>query len=318
MADDADKDKSSKLNTILQFLGSLLTPLSVALVGFYGSQYLANRQDAETNVRLYAELMSKREETDSALRKDMFNSIIANFLKPNKEKQPEQAVLNLELLAYNFHESLDLAPLFREVYEKITAGKQSVESKHLIERLDKVTREVMNKQISMLEESGVKVDGVIDFKDLEQNPAGLDIIPTKIELEQSPVWRKLVPNKNVGLQPAEKKDFTNAEITVKIQALEVDYVRRAVRFRIRVQPINGKLSDFTYWFGYYDFPMLNNIRLPQGYRCAIVFNEFLADTIAQVTFLYFPGSRASLKDKPYYDEVINDLLRTRKGLNDGQ
>jgi hypothetical protein len=28
-----------------------------------------------------------------------------------------------------------------------------------------------------------------------------------------------------------------------------------------------------------------------------------------VTLAYFPASRASLKDKPYYDEVIRDLVR---------
>jgi hypothetical protein len=28
-----------------------------------------------------------------------------------------------------------------------------------------------------------------------------------------------------------------------------------------------------------------------------------------VSLAYFPGSRASLKDKPYYDDVLHDLVR---------
>jgi hypothetical protein len=32
---------------------------------------------------------------------------------------------------------------------------------------------------------------------------------------------------------------------------------------------------------------------------------------AQLTLVYFPGSRASLKEKPFFDEAMRDLLHTR-------
>jgi len=64
-----------------------------------------------TNTRIYLELTSKREESESALRKDMFVSIIESFLRPGAATLDER-VLNLELLSYNFHESLNLKPLF--------------------------------------------------------------------------------------------------------------------------------------------------------------------------------------------------------------
>jgi hypothetical protein len=35
----------------------------------------------------------------------------------------------------------------------------------------------------------------------------------------------------------------------------------------------------------------------------------LNPNVISVTLAYFPASRASLKDKPYYDEVIRDLVR---------
>jgi hypothetical protein len=41
--------------------------------------------------------------------------------------------------------------------------------------------------------------------------------------------------------------------------------------------------------------MLNEVHLHEGF--------------VKATLTYFPGSRASLKDKPYYDEVIEQLLR---------
>ena len=83
-------------------------------------------QTSETNARLYSELTSKREESDSALRKDMFTSIINSFLREGPATL-EQKMLNLELLVYNFHESLNLKPLFVHIQRGIsTPGRRSI------------------------------------------------------------------------------------------------------------------------------------------------------------------------------------------------
>ena len=114
------KDSWDKAKVILEPVGGLLTAISVAALGFYGSRLLEQRQTLDSNFRLYSELMSKREESESALRKDMFQSIIQSFLKPGGEGQSlDEQVLNLELLAYNFHESLDLKPLFVHLEKQI-------------------------------------------------------------------------------------------------------------------------------------------------------------------------------------------------------
>jgi hypothetical protein len=59
---------------------------------------------------------------------------------------------------------------------------------------------------------------------------------------------------------------------------------------------------------YYDFPMIDNTRLLGGHRCAIVLNGF-NDYAADITFVMFPGEYASLKEKPYYSEVIESVRR---------
>lgn len=71
------KDFWDKIAIVLHPLGGLLTALAVAFVGMKGSQLLERRQSVDTNARLYSELMSRREEAESSLRKDMFVSIIA-------------------------------------------------------------------------------------------------------------------------------------------------------------------------------------------------------------------------------------------------
>jgi hypothetical protein len=113
MAEEEKMDFWGKLSLVLHSGGGLLTAVTVAILGFIGSNYLKDRETAETayrermqanetNVRIYTELMSRREEAESALRKDMFVSMIQTFLKAGSSSLDER-VLNLELLSYNYH-----------------------------------------------------------------------------------------------------------------------------------------------------------------------------------------------------------------------
>src|SRR5512140_1759883 len=87
------RDIWEKVALMFQAGGGIITAVTVAVIGFIGSNYLKDReladtksrermQAAESNVRIYTELMSKREEAESSLRKDMFVSIISTFLRP--------------------------------------------------------------------------------------------------------------------------------------------------------------------------------------------------------------------------------------------
>ena len=76
-----EKDIWDKAEIILHPLGGLITAITIALVSYYASDYINTNQENEAKTRLYTELMSKREESESALRKDMFSSIINSLLK---------------------------------------------------------------------------------------------------------------------------------------------------------------------------------------------------------------------------------------------
>ena len=107
MSDEpAQRDFWSKLQIILIPIGGLLTALAVAMVGIIGSGMIDRRQTADTNARLYSEIMSKREESETSLRKDMLVSVIQSYLQPTS-KELGTRVLNIELLAYNFIDRID-------------------------------------------------------------------------------------------------------------------------------------------------------------------------------------------------------------------
>ncbi|MGI8917354.1 MAG: hypothetical protein ACR2H6_02045 [Pyrinomonadaceae bacterium] len=282
------RDSWDKIDIIFKFVGALGTAVVVGLVGIFGSSFLARQQEAETNLRLYTELMSKREEADTSLRKEMFNSIITNFLKPSANQPPEKRVLNIEMLAYNFHDSLDLGPLFKDVYNELEANR--ARNQPYIDRLTRVTRDVVDKQVAMLAEAGGKRDGNIIFEKLKDQPGGVTVMDNYITVKSD-------------------QDQSLVQKQVRIEVLQVNPEKQelSVRLIVRSSPDTYE-ADAVFTVGFFDFPMLDNIRLPGGSRCAVVLNTFDPE-FADFTFVYFPGTRASLKEKPYYDEILLNLKR---------
>jgi len=211
--------------------------------------------------------------------------------------------LNIELLAYNFHESLDLGPLFKHVQRDLKQAKERVDDS-LLWRVEKVAKEVKTKQIAALEESGGKLDASINLDELKNNLAGLRVIDGTISPPRFDVAG--------GLDPAVQK------MQFKVEALYADPKKQEVRVILEVRPAQdatagNKPEDamhVVFTISPFDFPMIDNTRLPHGQRCALVVKDF-GDPIVEITLVYFPGSRASLKEKPFYDEAMHDLLYTR-------
>ena len=146
------KDAWDKIQIILAPLGGLLTALAVASLGIFGSRALEQQQNNEAKLRLYSELMSRREESEATLRKEMFQSIIGSFFDPSANSLDVQ-LLKMELLAHNFHEALSLTPLFLHLRRSILNAPISMGAKREYEtRLSSLAREVTRKQLIVLED----------------------------------------------------------------------------------------------------------------------------------------------------------------------
>jgi hypothetical protein len=299
------RDFWDKLAIVLQPLGGLLTALAVAILGFWTSNYLRERegrenalrermQTSDTNARLYSELTSKREESESALRKDMFTSIINSFLGGGAANL-EQKVLNLELLVYNFHESLNLKPLFLHLERQIRATAPAQRAEYM-ERLDRLAEEVTKKQMLVIGEGGSSFDATADWKNLTFVDGSSD--------GASYVARDLQAD---GL----RRNF-------RVELLGVDRENEQIQLRVTVRsPQASENVSTEFWVGHFDFPMIDNVRLPHDQRFAVVLNNFDAGHgRADLTVAYFPGKYAGLREKPYYDEVLQKLLATNRSLSE--
>ncbi len=291
------RDFWDRLQIILQPVGGLFTAVAIALLGFKSSEYLERRQAADTNARLYSELMSRREESESALRKDMFQTIISSFVDPNaRGSDLNSEVLNLELLAYNFHESLNLKPLFLDMRRRIMEGRAKAttaapreEYDGYLDRLERVAREIARKQMIVLDGVGTTVDRTID---MTGDPVGTTLEPALLTLE-------------------------SRRASFSIDVLNVDRENREIFVGLSVESPDStegrQTKTATFTVSYFDFPMIDNTRLAGGDRCALVLNGF-SDHSADLTLVFFPGAYASLKEKPYYSEVIESIRRANQGL----
>jgi hypothetical protein len=293
---------------------SLFTGLAIAFVGYITSSSLERWKTNEAHTQLYAELMGKREEAESALRKDMFTSIIGSFLKAEKasdnqksasEKQVlawlEEKVLNLELLVSNFHESLNLKPLFIHLKKIINASKVgAIDKAEYIYRLNKIAKEITRKQMLVLEGAGDSFSSNIvygKFKNNKDTHVVYSLDPKELEIN--------------GI----KRIF-------RIVVLDIDKTKQEIKVRLEVltpNDLDGEEDTYIaceFSVGFFDFPMIDNTRLSHDQRCAIVFTDFYKpdseNPIANITLLAFPGSHASLKEKPYYEEIVHNLLNARK------
>ena len=277
------KDRWDKLQIVFNPINGLLTAITVALLGYYTSSVLRSNEEANTKERVYTELTSSREQADSALRKDMFLSIIEIFQRPESAGL-ESKMLNLELLTYNFHDSLNLKPLFAHMSRLITESNDPKKREYEV-RLNQIGRDIATRQLVLLEQVGEKFSRSIDFEMLKKEGL-LELAPETLKLK------------------GKTREF-------HLSVLGVNPENRLIRLEmgIRTPEESSAMQLRKFQIGAFDFPMIDNTRLSSDQRAAVVITQ-ANDSSAEITLVYFPGSYASLKEKVSFDEVIEEFRAT--------
>jgi hypothetical protein len=307
----------------------LALPLVTLVLGYWFNASLNERQQIDNNIRLYAEMMGRREEADSNLRKDMFNSILTTFMskdpstKITDEEEIRQQILSLELLAYNFHESLDIAPLFKDVERRIRLSAKGTDQE-LQQRLESVALQVIDHQLTALSDVGTVERGDALTEKIKDFQAyimfGMRAIPDP-KVKPGEGASRLCLSMEATDRSRHYRQFVLELINYNEMAREVQvrqYVSRPIS-QEECQKADLDLEanrevDTNFQVGLFDFPMIDNTRLSGSERSAVSLTA-LNPNVVSLTLAYFPASRASLKDKPYYDEVIRDLVRDRGPRN---
>ena len=279
---------------------TLLIPATLAFLNQQYQDAQTARQDTEARLRLYTELLSKREEADTTLRKGIFDRVLETYLK--EAKNADEKIVALELLSSNFNESLDLSPLFWQILREIQQPAQKANSSMLTERLQRVANDVKDRQLALLEISGSRLDGNFNTDALG---AGTN---KSFEME-NPIDKDLTLVDPDASDPAKQKQTRHFTVF----PLEFDQARHRVFVSVEHRKPNGKVETNSFWLDEFDFPLTNFSRISQSERFALVMRRFDPPNVA-LTLIYFPSSRSGVKDKPYIDEVISGLKTRQRNL----
>jgi hypothetical protein len=178
----------------------------------------------------------------------MFLSIIQTFLRP-ETSGIEAKLLNLEMLAYNFHESLNLKPLFSHIDRQIVASSGAEKANYLA-RLNQVAAEITNRQLVLLEQVGNKFSRTVDFEKFRASPGGLDLDPEKLLVQG-----------------------TEREFMMSVLEYDKEGRELVVQLGVRTPKNSSAVQRRTFHVGFYDFPMIDNTRLSDDQRAAVVLNH---------------------------------------------
>jgi len=321
------KDDGGNAKPWIELVKVLALPLVTLVLGYWFNASLNERQQRDTNSRLYIEMQGRREEADSNLRKDMFNSILETFMardpaqRITSEEVIRQQTLSLELLAANFHESLDIAPLFKDVERRIAVEERATNTE-LRRRLEAVALQVIERQLTTM----------VDVGSVERG----DAMASKLKEPESAAYlmfgARTVPNPAINpgegtsrlclTMKADDGSMHYRQFTLDVTGL--DERQREVMVRLVVTReitseqcqqaaldlvANGEV-DTNFSVGLFDFPMIDNTRLSNNQRAAVSLVALTPDVLS-IKVAYFPSSRASLKDKPYYEEMTRQLVGGR-------
>jgi len=158
-----------------------------------------------------------------------------------------------------------------------------------MKRLTASAQEVVRREVDAIREASTVRTGMVDLESLKQGPVSL-----------------------FGDQALTLPGSSVPPRTFRIEILNHNKQQNEFLARLSVwvagNPPLMELQTKPFHLGPFDFPLIDNTRLTGGDRVALTFDG-AAEDVAQIMLIYFPGSRASMKDKQYYEDMAAELLR---------
>lgn len=272
-----DRDWVEILPKLLTGMGALIAGILLPLIFHINSEKNRNNQ-------LYADIVSKREMADSELRAKMFENLIKSFFGDSSKKGSDNERINLlRLLAFNFHESFNLKPLFE-------ALESEMKDKDSRSRVRKIAKEIVGRQEAQLS-----------------------------QIEEGRVYKKSVKKgkeEGILIPPNEEPAYKGHRLGIEVTEIgkNDDYVRLHV-WDMPDKSEGRDIADIAFDLTYYDMPFVDNTKLFNATRFSITLNEIVTDKdtddkAVDIKVIFFPETYMSGRDRPYLEEMLGQL---RKG-----
>lgn len=330
------RDKWDILEIVGRLVSASLTAVLVAIVGYYGQRTLTQLNAQEQSARLYTELLSRREDSESALRKDMFAAILSGFFdkttaNDNSSEWLSKKLLKLEMLALNFGDSLSLGPLFVEMARDIerVMGAQGSNTdwkfgaSEYQKRLRNLARRVAGAQLAAITSKGELIQFSIPVQTIERPVSG-----------PSEDWQYTWPDDELVREGGDGESTADTRLHYSERRLEdvrraftikfrnANTERKSVEVQLRISNLDPQVvqdpdiqMEFT--LDFFNFPLIDNTRLSSNHRLALIMDGFDERAIS-VKGVLFPGLYASQRDKPFLNEAIQQLKSQQGTLSKQQ
>ena len=274
------KQKKDWLNIFSKLLPGVGTVLASVLIPFV----LHINGEKNRNNQLYAEIVSRREISDSELRAKMFENLIRSFFTGQAQTDsPEKRLTLLRLLAFNFHEFFDLKPLFEGLEYELSGPER--------EKLKSIAGEIIGKQEMMLAQikEGAGFEELVIYKGNEN----AIMVPPSDE----PAYG----GHRIGI---EATDFGKDNEHVILKVIDIPDKNTEV----------ADTGERLFKLSYFDMPFSDNTKLFDGTRFAVTLKDIAEDEKgkrAAIKVLFFPETYMSSRDRPYLEEMLNQLYNSR-------
>ncbi len=258
---------SSRLEIILRSI----TAVGALLAGVFIPVVINVNQEKNRETQLYVQIMTQREQSDSALRSQMFNSLIGSYFGKDILSDPEKQMMYLHLLTLNFQEFFDARPLYEDLDKRVNPEQRK--------RLLEIARNAADRQVNLLTKPN-------------NEPMEMQLC-----LQETDDCKKM----NVFSMKGRDRTYTFATRLLSVTQSEI---------RVRVSSADEKFNFKTIEFNvsYFDTPFMNNTKLVDGSRFSFVLRNADPDRkMATIEIVVFPEEYMNLRDRPYFDEMLSKL-----------
>jgi hypothetical protein len=337
----SNDDGRDWLDTLIKMTTPVIVGLVVAYVGFLSNKTLSEVSNKQESARLVTELQVRREQSESELRKDIFNQTLKTFLLEDAQLAQDYSkqILRLELLALNFGDSLSLSPLFHELHRDLNRLSMSVdkapadkkEAENLKKRLTSLAKRVASAQLSSVLQHGQSIqiriplgenvkkeECGIFFMDAEEYKWPDDEVSADFG---DAVGLETVLAEEIALRRLVEVDGIERHVSMSFS--EFDICARTIQVSLSIGEGKG-VSEMSAESGgmdkhiyrefrldFFNFPKVDNTRLGHNQRFAMMIEDFNVGESPHVviTSVIFPAEYASMRDAPSMEEALR-LLET--------
>ncbi len=306
-------------------------------IGSVAIPYIIGKTSEESHrAQVYMQVMSEREKADTAIRQEMFKTLLADYLGrfteeahgTESEESFRKRIMFLDLLNLNFQEYLNARPLFEDVYLRLEKAKKRENTgstaydtwEKFQKELFRVARNVASSQSAMLTQSQSGISRPFEVTKGKTRCVHLYSVDNREELNHKfekqiledsksgscsdVVIRNPQPQSVDKGSPAidvELEEVNEMAVTVKVTPYRESFKNSTLNLVQAFKPIRFEVSFF-------DLPYMDNTRLFDGSRFALLLSNIdKKEATAGFNAIIFKGEFTSLRDRPFFEEMLQKM-----------